>query len=135
MEKLSDKRNASFWYFNTSHIPQYKQKVKNYLQNLEESLMLEFPYLLIDLHDMNKRENKEPTGHLFAIELPEVTSQMENLYKFILSKDRRIRPLEVKCSKKEDYQLIERILKDNYGDKGKLKNYFWNVGRTIKTPK
>lgn len=134
IKKADKKRNASFWYFNSNHIPSYKAKVENYLQNLEESLINEFPYLLIDLYDLNKRENKKPTGHLFAIELPEGISQMENLYHFLLSKERLIKPLGVICSKKEDYSLIDEILKKNYDKEGKLKNYFWRFGKTIKIP-
>jgi hypothetical protein len=129
MRNISKQRRANFWYFKQNHIPSYKKKVKDYLSNLEDTLEKEFPRLFIDLYDMDKRENKEPTGHLFAVELPDELKQLGSLYDFILSKDRMIKPIEVSCNKKEDYALIEQILKENYGNEGKLKNYFWIVGR------
>jgi len=134
--KITNQRNVNFWYFDSKHTEEYKEKVINYLKSKEEELSFKnFSALIINLHGMNKRENPNPTGHIFATELPGEKKQLRGLYDFLLSKDRMIKPLGVLCNKKADYQLIKDILKENYGEEGKLVNYWVVYGRTIKVPK
>ncbi len=124
-----NQRNISFWYFRDSHVQAYKENVLNYLkENSRDFEKVGFPYIIIDFHNMNKRKNPDPTNHLFLHDLREDSNKLEEVCGYVLSKDRRFIPLSVSCSDKKDYNMIENILKENYGEKGRLNNGFLGIG-------
>lgn len=132
-EDITERRNLSFWYLSEFNTPEYRKNVRNYLKEKEGDLeRIGFGHLIIDLYDFNRIENKLPTGHIYLLDLEDKENKFEEFCRYILSKDRRIIPEGIKCKNKEDYGMIEKILKENYGERGKLKNPFWVYGRTIK---
>jgi hypothetical protein len=118
-------RHLSFYYLDGNHIPEYREKIIRYLETKEEDIeKLSFPYVWVNLHSPSKRENPRPTGHIFIQDMNDNEGQFEEICKFVLSKERRFIPVEVDCRFKKDYKMIESILRENYGEKGRLTNGF-----------
>ena len=70
-------------------------------------------------------------GNLYICDLQDSTNKFEEVCKYVLSKDREFIPTTVACSDKKDYGVIERILKENYGDKGRLTNGFLGLSGLV----
>ena len=124
-----NERQVSFWYFKNNHVEGYKKSVLNYLKGNVQNFEKEGSFqLIVDFYNCNKRENPDPTGHLYVRDLEDKENKFESFCEYVLSKDRRFIPVEVSCRNKKDYGMIERILKENYGDKGKLTNGLLGIG-------
>lgn len=124
-EKFSERRNINFFYLDTSHVEEYKKSVKNYLSSISEEVEnLGFPFVTVDFYDFRPKIRRKPTGHLFIYDIEDNYNKLEEICKFVLSNERKYIPVEVACSDKKDFQVIEKILKENYAEKGRLTNGF-----------
>lgn len=124
------KRNISFWYFSENHVEAYKKSVLQYLENyLNEFEKISSLSIVMDFHNGDKIKNKSPTNHLFLCDLGEDSNKLEEVCKYVLSRDRSFVPLSVSCHNKADYEMVEKILRENYGEEGKLTNGFLGIGR------
>jgi hypothetical protein len=127
-DKFVVRRNLSFFYLNENHVEEYKESVKNYLKEISEKVEnIGEPYVAIDFYDSKPKTRARPTGHLFIYDIQDDLNKLEEICNFVLSNERKFIPIEVDCSKKEDYGMIENILKKNYGDKGRLTNGFLGI--------
>jgi hypothetical protein len=125
-------RDASFFYLTGSFVSDYRKRIVDYLKEKEEDLKdIGMPQLIVDLHDGNIRENRDPTGHLYIHDIENNSNKFEDICNYILSKERKFIPLVVACRDKQDYSLIEKVLKDNYGDKGKLTTGMLGIGLLV----
>jgi hypothetical protein len=116
-------RHLSFFYLNGNHVPEHREDVVRYLEEKEKDIVnIGFSQLWIDLHNSSSRENPRPTGHLYIQDIEDNEKKFEEVCKYVLSKDRKFIPVAVDCRFKEDYKMIESILKENYGEKGRLTN-------------
>jgi hypothetical protein len=124
-EKFSERRNINFFYLDINHVEDYKLSVKNYLSNISEEVEhIGEPYVTVDFYDFRPKIRRKPTGHLFIYDIEDNYNKLEEICKYVLSKERKFIPVEVDCSNKKDYPIIEKILKENYGEKGRLTNGF-----------
>jgi hypothetical protein len=131
-EDITQKRNLSVWYINASDAPNYKNEIGNFLKEEENNIKkIGLGKIIIDLFYRNKREDTNPTGHMRILDLEDDANRFKEVCKYILSKDRRFIPKEVKCKNREDYKMIEEILEENYKGNIILKNNFWEYGRII----
>jgi hypothetical protein len=118
-------RHLSFYYLDGNHISEYREKIIRYLETKEEDIeRLSLPSVWISLHSPSKRENPRPTGNIFIQDMNDKDNKFEELCKYILSRNRQFIPVEVDCRFKKDYKMIVSILKENYGEKGRLTNGF-----------
>lgn len=115
-------RDMSLFYLRESFTGEYKSIILNYLKENE----LKFKYLgepeiVVELHNFDRIENPNPNGHLYIFDREgKNPSKVEEVCRYVLSKDRKFIPLDVTCREKNDYILIENTLKENYGKKGRL---------------
>lgn len=131
-------RTASFFYLNENHVPNYRKKVIEYLKENEYKFKnIGEPHVVVELHDFGRKENPDPSGHLYLHELEQDSVRFDEVCKYTLSKDRRFIPVSVICKDRKNYGLIKKILKENYGEKGKLTNGLLGLGAifNIKTIK
>ena len=122
-------RSISFFYASKSPIPKYKKSIINYLKESEEAIkQVGEPQIIVELHDFDKRFYPEPNGNIYVSDLGNNPGKFTDVCEYILSKDRKFIPLAVSCKDKKDYGMIEKILKENYYDKGKLTNGLFGIG-------
>lgn len=127
-DKFIVRRNISFFYFDYNPAEEHKESVRNYLKDISEEVeKIGEPYVAIDFYGAVPKHRIKPTGHLFIYDIQDDLNKLEEICKFILSKDRKYIPVEVDCNNKKDYNVIEQILKENYGDKGRLTNGFLGI--------
>ncbi|MCK4552682.1 hypothetical protein KAT80_00570 [Candidatus Pacearchaeota archaeon] len=131
MEKDSTKRDLiNFWYLNQNHTIDYKEQVVNWLyEHFEDFRDVAKPSLWVDFYDFKPNHKSNITGHVFVSELEEDSKKLQTFYNYVLSKERTFIPIGIACTDKQDYSLIEEILKQNYGRKGKLTNDFLGIGK------
>jgi hypothetical protein len=128
--KFVIKRNLSFHYLSENHVENYRRIVREYLRNLSDEIeKMGEPYLIVDSYGFEPRIKNNITEQIFIYDVEDNLNRFEQVCKHILSKDRRFIPIEVACSNKEDYGMIEKILKENYGEKGKLTNGFLGLSK------
>ena len=58
-------------------------------------------------------------------------NKFEEVCKYVLSRNRKFIPVEVSCENKRDYNMIEKILRENYGEQSKLTNGFLGIGKLM----
>jgi hypothetical protein len=136
LENKTSERNLSFYYLNENSTDEYKSKIKIYLsKKAKEIEKIGKPGVIVELYDFNRIKNKNPTGHIYLLDIENNANNFEEICNYILSKNRKFIPQGVKCGIKEDYDMIKDILKENYDKDVKLRNYFWTYGRVIKINK
>lgn len=121
-------RDASFFYLKDNLSEEYKKEIINYLEESEFYLKeIGSPEIRINLFDVKKIDNPNPTGHLYLHDFDgNNLAKFGQVCKYVLSKDRKFIPSVVMCHQKSNYNLIERILKDNFGDQARLtKGFLW----------
>jgi hypothetical protein len=133
MENIEKRRNLSFWYIQENNIQTYKTECINYLEKLSKEIKGQgLTKLIINFYDLKKESRDNINGHVYIHDLEDNEKQFEKACKYLLSKERKFMPTEVKCKNKKDYKMIKEILEENYGKEASLKNNFWIVGKTIK---
>lgn len=115
----------SLHYWDQSHNKEHKEKVGAYLNFLcgaTKGLFLKNIYVFF-----NDKIAGLSNSHVFVSNLEKLDDGFEDVLKYFLSKDKRYIPITISCSRKKDYGLIEKILKKNYGNKGKMTNSFLEI--------
>ncbi len=116
----------SLHYWDENHIKKHKKKVGRYLdfiQGKTKGLFLKNVYVFF-----NDKIAGLSNGHVFVSNIAKSGDGLEDVLKYLLSKDRSHIPITISCHKEED-SLIKKILKENYGSKGKLTNGFLGMGK------
>ncbi|MGY4884544.1 MAG: hypothetical protein ACP5NZ_03115 [Nanobdellota archaeon] len=122
-------RRTNFFYLKESFVEDYRNKVLRYLRENEYIFNeMEDPRVVVELHNFNRKEHPHPNGHLYIHELEEGSDKFEEILKYVLSKDRAFIPVSVICEPRTDYGLIKKILKENYGKRGRLTNGLLGLG-------
>src|SRR6056297_2658722 len=134
-EKEEQKRKISFFYLNRNSADSYKEEVTNYINEKEQDLnKIAGLDIVVVAHGFGKKKSKKTSigGHLYVQEIMNNPEKITELSNYILSNKRRFIPKAVKTNNKQDYELIENIIKKEYGSNSGLKNYFWEFGKIIK---
>lgn len=128
-----DFRSLSFFYIKDNHLEEYKNSIKESLKLYEDdSKKIAFPQVIIEFNDFNGKRDSNSTGHVFLCEIDKSSNKFEEVCKYILSKERKYIPISVMCKDKKDFGMVENILRENYGEKGRLTNGFLGIGLLFK---
>jgi hypothetical protein len=128
-----DFRSLSFFYLKDNYLEEYKNSIRESLKLYEEgSKGIAFPQVIVEFNGFNGNRDPNSTGHLFLYEVDKSSNKFEEVCKYILSKDRKHIPISVMCKDKKDFGMIENILRENYGEKGRLTNGFLGMGLLFK---
>lgn len=126
--KTNKSRNLSFFYLSETHIEVYREYVLDFLENNHEDFeRVGFPEVIVEFYNFQIRKDNRLDGHVYIQDLEDKINKFEEVCNYILSKKRNFIPVCVSCKNKKDYGMIEKILKENYGEKGKLTNGFLGI--------
>jgi hypothetical protein len=90
----ANRRRLSFFYTNESQIQDYRKSIVDYLKRNENAFKeIGEPRVIIEFHDFDKRENPNPSGHLYIQDLEDNSNQFERVCRYVLSKNRKFIPL------------------------------------------
>lgn len=106
-----ESKNISLYYWNSSYFEKDKEEIKYNLNFIEEEAKKLFPGI-ISVVD----------SHVFIDNFEKSRKNMGDVLKYFLSKDRSYHPVVISCSEKKDYEGVEKILQENFGEDAKLLN-------------
>ena len=127
---------TSFWYLESNHSDSYKKRVLEYLDGIAPDIKsLAASFMVVQIGTPNEEKRLLP-GSLYITEMGpsfEPNTELLNIFRYVLSRERAFRPVAVSCEVREDYSRMEKILKESHGDKARLTSGLLWIPRMFNT--
>ena len=123
---------VSLHYWDSNHVDSFKNSKKRYLAGLENAfgnVSTEGVLLSFD------KNHGEYTGHVSFMDCENSYERIYTAVDYALSRGSSNLPVWISINKKNDFSLIEDILRDHYGESVKLNYGLFNIGKLMKEAK
>jgi hypothetical protein len=131
-KNFDKKRMVSFYYFGEKDFFEYQNHVSNFLiEKKNDFLRFASNEVFLYFGGLEKKPSIRSNGLVMLIDIEDSNNNFERTCKHLLSKNHPFIPKSVFCKFKEDYDLVETILKEEYSNDALLKKLFFDYGKKI----